>query len=267
MSEHTEAQTISENVAAKAAIDGTLRFDHMASGQIGIVPEGFELVDLESFQARPNNIKANHTFVEPRSLAHYVNRFGDDRTAIFADSAVAKISANLDGDTPTTPSHKTHHAHFEAQHSDVLSAWLAVAGRTLTQMDFGRFLEDHAINVQTPDPASIMDMVMTFDAVKSVTFTSRRRLHDGMVQFAYHEENESKGNVTLPDRLTILAPVYQGLDPQVITFMIRFDISEGKLRFKIEMHQKDAVFREAFQRCVDSFKAELSPNRFIYVTG
>lgn len=251
----------------RSAIAASATFDPAATGQFAVVPDGYSVKSLEDFQNAPDRIAADHRFVDVASLAAYLSRFSTEATMICADYERAKIQAVLDGDAPSIPSHKEHKARFEAQQSDILKAWLKASGKRMSQVEFGLFLEDRAVDVVQPEAADVMDMVMTFDATKKVSFKSSQRLHDGQRQFQYVEENETRGAVTLPDHFVILAPVYCGMEPQRIKFMVRFRIEEGSLRFQIDMHDRDRVLREAFDRCVDGLRADLPKETVIYVVG
>lgn len=251
----------------RADFAASVTFDPAARGQFAVVPEGYRLEALEQFQNAPDRIEANHRFVDVASLAAYLSRFQTSATMICADYEAAEVSAKIDGDEPDAPSHKTHDARFEALQSDVLKAWLKVSSKAMSQVEFGLFLEERAVDVIQPDAADVMDMVMTFDATKKVSFKSSQRLHDGQRQFQYVEENETRGAVTLPDHFIILAPVFHGMEPQRIKFMVRFRIEDGKLRFQIDMHDRDRVLREAFDRCVDALRADLPKEAKIYVVG
>jgi len=72
------------------------------------------------------------------------------------------------------------------------------------------------------------------------------------------------GGLTLPDRLTIRAPIYQGMQPQPIAFLLRYRIQDAALRFQIEMHDRQEVLKEAFERCVDAVVHDLKPQPTIY---
>lgn len=242
-------------------------FDRHAKGQFAVLPDGYSAHDLERLQDQPNRIRADERFVDVLSLVEYLKRFATDATMISAHYEQGKILAVLDGHTPIDPSHREHKARFEAQLSDRLKAWLAIDGKTMSQIDFGLFLEDRAVDVVQPDSADVMDMVMQFDATKKVSFKSSTRLHDGQRQFQYVEENETRGAVTLPDHFIIFAPVYRGMEPQRIKFMVRYRIEEGKLRFVVQMHDKDTVMREAFDRCVDALRTGMKVELPIYVIG
>ena len=262
MADLTEHEAL-ERTAVAASID----FDPQGRGQFAVIPDGYRVEALEAYQTAPDRIAADHRFVDVASLSAYLGRFRGDGTMIAADYERARIAVVVDGDTPGAPSHKAHKARFEAQTSDVLAAWQKVAGKPLSQVDFGLFLEDRAVDVVQPEAASIMDMVMTFDATKKVSFKSSQRLHDGQRQFQYVEENEARGAVTLPDHFIILAPVYRGMEPQRIKFMVRYRIEDGRLRFQVDMHDRDRVLREAFDRCVDALRAGLPEGWPVYVVG
>lgn len=245
-----------------------IAFDPGKTGQFAALPEGYSIAPLEVFQANPNRHRTNHRFVRVDSLAAYIDRFGDETTMITADYGNALILAVIDGDLPVLPSHKEHKARFEAILSDKARAWIDVCGKPMTQVVFGLFLEDRAVDVVTPKAADVMDMVMAFDATKKVTFKSSTRLQDGSRQFQYVEEVENKrGGVTLPDHFMVFAPVYNGMEPQQIKFMVRYRIEDGALRFVVSMHDKEEVLRQAFDRCVDALRLHLKLDLPIYVVG
>lgn len=252
----------------RSAFAAAVQFDQMTTGQFAVVPQGYEIADLEKWQERPNRHTADHRFVDVSSLAGYLNAFASKATMLTADYAKGEVLAVIDGDTKDTPSHRQHRARFTAQQSDQIRAWLGISGKGMSQVAFGLFLEDRAVDVVQPDAASVMDMVMTFDATKKVAFKSSQRLHDGQRQFQYVEENETRGAVTLPDHFIVLAPIYRGMEPQRIKFMVRYRIEDGALRFQVDMHDKDAVMREAFDRCVDALTGEVKDLSLpVYVTG
>lgn len=264
MAERTEHEAIEYSTAGAIS---RLSFEPAQTGNFAVVPQGWTVEDLEAYQDRPNRHTHCHAFVEVKSLAEYVNRFRRPETMISASYDQASIVAVIDGDMPEVPGWHGHKAVFVARMDETLDAWLKLSGKPLSQIDFGLFLEDHAVDVVVPEAAAVMDMVMTFDATKKVIFKSAQRLSDGSRQFQYVEENEAKGGVTLPDHFIILAPVFRGMEPQRIKFMVRYRIDEGKLRFQVDMHDRAKVMRDAFERCLDAFRTGLKDDAFIYVTS
>lgn len=251
MTDSAEVIRAAVNNALSAA--AVANFDPTKVNQFAVVPDGFAPLSLEKFQRDPNRIKAIQRFEDIASLAQYLATWGEPETMISVSSSNACISAVIDHHD-TMSEHKPraceHRASFEAQLHPVIKLWLGMQGKTLSQLQFGRFLEDRAQDVISPDAASVMEMVMTFDAIKKVTFRSSQRLHDGRRQFNYSEENEARGATTLPEYFLVRAPIYSGMEPQDVKFMIRYDINDGALLFRIEMHNQELVMLEAFEKCV-----------------
>lgn len=262
MADRTETEV---SLAAQAGTVSVAQFERDAAGNFAIVPEGYSIQSLEGYQAQPNRITAAHTFVATGSLAAYLNRFATEATMISVDYKAARITAVVDGDEPDSPSFKSHKATFIAQLDERLVDWLNL--NQMSQADFGNFLEDRALDVRSPDPATVLEMVMNFEATKKVDFKSAQRLRDGSFQILYVEDTEQRGAITLPDHFILFLPVYKGMEPQPIKFMVRHRINEGALRFTVKMHDREQVTRAAFERCVDALKADLKPNLPFFVTG
>lgn len=230
-----------------------------------VIPDGYNLQSVEDYQERPNRIVTDHKFVSAKSFAEYVSRFGIDCMMLTASSDKAQMYAVIDyheGDG--LPRHGTHKATYTARQTDKIKAWLSMCSKPLGQIEFGLFLEERAIDVIQPTAADIMEMVMQFEATKKVEFKSSTRLADGSRQFSYVEDNQTRGGMTLPDKIIIRAPIYQGMEPQDITFLLRYRINDGSLKFVIEMHDKDEVLREAFERCVDAVTHDVKPEQTVY---
>jgi uncharacterized protein YfdQ (DUF2303 family) len=262
MADKTETEAVH---AAELSSLSVTQFDRAAAGNFAIVPEGYSVESLEQFQAHPNRIEAEHTFVDTRSLATYLNRFATDGTMISLDYNAARIKAVVDGDEPDTPSFKKHKAAFVAQIDERLADWLKLG--PMTQADFGNFLEDRALDVKSPDPATVIEMVMNFEATKKVDFKSAQRLRDGSFQILYVEDTEQRGAITLPDHFILFLPIYRGMEPEPIKFMVRHRINDGSLRFTVKMHDEEQVKRAAFQRCVDAFATDLTVPLEFFTVG
>lgn len=236
-----------------------------ARGTFAVVPDGYNLQSLERYQERPNRIVTDHKFVSTKSFAEYLTRFASKSMMLTASSDNAQMYAVIDyheGDE--NPRHGTHKATYTACKTDKIKAWQAMCSKPLNQIDFGLFLEERAIDVIQPEAAEIMEMVMTFEATKKVEFKSSTRLADGSRQFSYVEDNQTRGGMTLPDKIIIRAPIYQGMEPQDIKFLLRYRINEGSLKFIIEMHDKDEILREAFERCVSAVEHDVKPKQTPY---
>jgi len=252
MSDNDSTSTISDLSSSSVS--------HQASayrGGFAVVPDGYSLVSVEDFQDDPNRIKTNLVFRDFKSLSSYLKRFSLQDALAMASPGQKEILVTIDHHADGKPSHCGHKAKLSAVLASPYSSWREVNGKPLSQTEAGLFLEERAIDVKKPDAASIMEIVMNFDALKKVTFKSRRKLHDGSIQFEYNEENEQRGNVTLPESIEILSPVYEGQEPQVIQIRVRYRIEDGRLRFSFEVHDIAEVERIAFEKLRDAFQVEM----------
>lgn len=260
MADKTEYEAAYEAAYSNAATTG---FDPDGAGQFAVVPSGYHVESLEQFQAQPNRIRARRRFVEVDSLIRYAIDFDKTNARAEANYKEGTIKVTFDASHADQPSFEEHTATFHAEIHPKLEAWLTASGRPMGQVMFGEFLEGRAVDVVQPDAATIMEMVMTFDAIKKVTFKQSTRLSDGQRQFQYIEENETRGAVTLPDRIMIRTPIYRGQEAQDVVFLLRYRIEDGSLRFTILMHDKDEVMRAAFEQSVTTFASETDTQPFV----
>lgn len=246
MAELTEHEAELRTISQDQTYDGSSTFM--------CVPNDYRIQDLEKFNEAPRRIRTDHVFLSPKSLAEYVSAYTDEMTTILFECPKEKeVTAVLDYHW-TSPSHCTHKAKFKAEYSAQYKAWLDICQRPLSQLAAGEFLEERALDVVQPAAADIMEIIMAFDALKKVTFRQSTRLHDGQRQFHYSEENEARGSVTLPEELQILAPVFDGMEPQKIRIRLRYRIEDGSLRFTFKIHDRQDLEDTAFVRCGDSIE-------------
>jgi uncharacterized protein YfdQ (DUF2303 family) len=227
-------------------------------GAILPLPPGYTITDLEAFQGRPNRMRADHVFRDTRSLALYLERYAEASSLALSDpeKRLIRVVVDYHEHKPRAAQHGEHIASFSARFTAEYAAWRAISGKLKSQVDAGMFLEDRATDVIEPDAAAIMDMVMTFDALKKVTFRQSTRLHDGQRQFTYSEENEARGNVTLPERIMLLLPIFEGQDPERIMVRVRYRIEDGSLKFQFDIADQKLVEDEAFRRCEDALAVD-----------
>lgn len=264
-----DAQTEAQAIADLSAIRSP-EFCAATGGNFAVLPQGYAVHSLEPYQVAPNRIEVSHTFVEVESLIRYLDRFGDKGTLVSVNFAAARIDAVIDGHVPgeeALPGWCKHRAAYRGSIDTRLDAWLALAGKQLSQTSFGQFLESRAADVVQPEAASVIDMVMSFEAVKKVAFRSASRLHDGQRQLVYVEENEARGAITVPDHFVLVLPVFTGAKPQQIKFWLRYRIIDGVLTFAVDMHDRDEVLRMAFTESVDALAGSVAGRFPRYVIG
>lgn len=258
MADHTDEEVLRDSSVADAEIS---EFRVLGRGGFALVPGGYDVKSLESFQATPNRIVERRQFSEVPSLSAYVSRFATEDTVTFADWRKRSILSMIDYHTPPSivgsaePSHNTHQAEFVARLSPEYAAWSDLSRRGLiNQKAFGEFLEDRAVDVINPDPADIMDIVLKFEVTRTAKIASRQKLANGTVQFTYIEEDgHAKGAVAFPEAFILSIPLYEGAEAQKFLVRIRYDIKDGALGFAVKIAGQDKLEREAFEVCVAQF--------------
>lgn len=274
MADHTDEEVLRDSSVADAEIS---EFRVLGRGGFALVPGGYDVKSLESFQATPNRIVERRQFSEVPSLSAYVSRFATEDTIAFADWRKRSILSMIDYHTPPSlpsslpddetsvgaftpfvpaqPSHNDHSAEFIATLSPEYAAWSALARQGYVgQKALGEFLEDRAIDVVNPDPATIMDIVLKFEVTRTAKISSGQKLSNGTVQFQYvQEDGQKKGAVAFPEVLFLRIPLYEGGNPIGILVRLRYDITDGVLRFAVKIADQDNLERAAFEDCVAQF--------------
>lgn len=257
MSDRTETREAFDLGAAAGRAASYADFE----GGAVVLPDGYSLQSVEHLQERPNRAVAHPRFREATHFAAYVSRFrAGVQPAIFSDPERMAIHAVLDhhevlpveeGEERdfVAARHGVHKATFSARFSDEYAAWRRLHRKPQSQRVVGEFLEDRAVDIVTPAPADVMDMIMQFDALKKVTFRQAQRLRDGMRQVTYHEEDEARGALTLPEAFVLRVPVYEGAEAEEITVRLRFRIEDGALTFTFVIAQIERLEADAFADC------------------
>ena len=132
--------------------------------------------------------------------------------------------------------------------------WMGVDGKLFTQHEFAEFIEDHLSTIAEPDGAKLLDICQTLQATKGVNFKSQTILASGQRQLRYEETVEAKagqkGDLMIPDTLTLVVRPFQGSDPVAITARFRFRLNDGALRLGVKLAEPERVLEEAFDRIV-----------------
>lgn len=215
-----------------------------------LVPQYYEVHEFAPIDRPLTHIKAHPVFDECDSFATYVNDFKSGISRIFGSAQAGRFNAVLDFHNPAgEAAYCAHQADFKLRHTAEWEAWSAIDGLYIEQVAFAEFLEERAGDVVDPDGATFLEVATTLEAKKSASFKSGIRLHDGNTQFEFVEDTkaQAKGDLTVPTEFKIGLCVYQG-EPEGyrIRCLLRYRLHEGKLKFRVQIHDKQKVLHEAF---------------------
>lgn len=232
------------------------------NGRFAVVPEGYRLEDLESFQKSPRHARGLFTAHSVESFLIYFSRFGDANSIVFCDMERNKLAGILNhheegGDAR----HGDHCAFYSAPYSLEWERWKNANGTKMTQIDFAFFMEENASDVVEPAAATMIEVSQSLKATKKGQFVSDQRLSNGSVQFTYDEQIDAttgRKKLQVPEAFTIGVPIFYGGPRYKLEARLRFRIADGgKLSMWFDLHRAAHAERQAFEDIVEKVRADV----------
>jgi uncharacterized protein YfdQ (DUF2303 family) len=238
-----------------------------------LVPEGYKaqpMPDLiyNEHQANPERVKANVTVLDPESFIEYYALFNDPNSRVFADETKLSVLSVLDyhaaGDG-NAPRWGQHRLTLSLRQSEEWKTWTGRNNQMLTQQQFAEFLEQNAVDITNPAPAGIREIAEDLEATVEVDFASAQRQAGGKVNFRYTETTKTTVSggkqIAVPDQFTICIPAFVGGQRVSIQVLLRYRVSEQKLKFFYTLVRPEEVIRTAFagarQQIADALKVTI----------
>jgi uncharacterized protein YfdQ (DUF2303 family) len=230
-----------------------------------IVPDG---TTMEPIPQAPDKVlyrvEAAPRFNAWQDFAAYINRFKVSSSQVFGHRVTGDkssiVKAVIDyhkqpvtpgGDIQSVPMHGTHLPTLVLQHSEEWVDWTRQNREEMTQLEFAAFLEDHFTQVTKPDGASLLELVLAFQASETAEFKSIKNLGNGQVAFAYTTSIEEKGlsgdPITMPKVIELQLAPYIGLSPVLMTARFKYRLKGGQLTLWYELEKVDQTLRGAFE--------------------
>ena len=252
--------TVIGDVAAALAAGGALgeprtaiQLPDPAGGEPGVytvVPKDYEVKDLETFLPRPLRIKQDVTIQDAESFINYAKEFMTGATLIFFDVQQETFVAAFEYHEISKPSWNEHTASFKPRRSVEFETWLATNRKQMTQVDFARFLEENLPDIVEPPAAELLQVALTFEAKKSVEFSSGVRLANGQIQFQYDEVvrgTAQKGTIEIPEKFVLGIPIHVNGPAYRIDVRLRWRLQEGKVVFWYELVRPHRLIEHALK--------------------
>lgn len=130
--------------------------------------------------------------------------------------------------------------------------------------DFALWLEDNLVDVIEPSNGRLMDLALNFKVNSNASFSNPIRLQDGNTEFNFTNTVEGssqitgQGKVSIPEKIKILIPVFDGRDAPHYEFEARFRYRLGGTTLSIwyELIRPHKVVEEAFTDMVELIEKE-----------
>lgn len=228
------------------------------------IPEGVRIVSDVQYRDYADTRVGQVTVESLDSLVDYIVRHETGESAIFASSTQNTIAAVLDwhpsGDTDYGGLAR-HQAILPFHFSEPWKAWMGINGKAMGQKALAEFIEEYLNDIVAPEPAAVLETVLTLSGKKSANYKNATRLANGDVSLVWEETTEAKagqsGQLQVPSEITLRLPVYAGCEEQTtydIRTMFRYNIADGVLTFQIKMLGIERIREMAFKSIFDSLE-------------
>lgn len=241
---------------------------------VAFVRTGYEQHDLQQFLKAPVRVKTERTFRSTQSFTDYIEDFqGYGQQRLYANLTERKVRAVLDDHyvngpivqgedvTPAAifPSWCDHVAIFSPQFSSEYLPWKNFNDKPLKQLDFGEFLEDNAAAITSIDAATLKEIVMDLEVVRTTQFKQAVNEANGNVAFEFTEvdtEGKSKGQhtVKLPRFITVSFPIFEHGPAVTMNAVLRYRLTGSELTFHFKLSRLKQVEDAAFNQLLDQIR-------------
>jgi uncharacterized protein YfdQ (DUF2303 family) len=208
-----------------------------------VLPVGYKPESVEGLLTRPLRKKGTVTFQTLESFNRYVKEHKAAGTAIFTClGGGLGATAVFDHHSGTEAGWGQHRAILNPLTTEAWRQWTGNSGKWLEQLAFATFLEERAADVVIPSAAEFKQIALELEARREVVFKSALRLSNGDVELTYKNETTAKGGVMeMPTEFEIRLQAHHEQPPITIQAFLRHKLGEGKISFKYELRQLEAV--------------------------
>ena len=175
---------------------------------------------------------------------------GGGQLEVWADLDARKVTAILDGQAGW----RQYRAVLELRHSSEWADWAKIDNQLLEQTVFAEFVEDHISSIAEPDAGRLVDIAQTLRGHVDTQWKQQKLLANGQTAFVWEERVEAKagqrGDLAIPNELTLALRPFQGSDPVGVTARFRFRPSAEGIRLGIRLVERERVLEGAFAEIV-----------------
>lgn len=232
--------------------DGGIPITLLNSGQsIKVLTEALKIADERRlFPARRVGTIA---IDEQESFVAIVNRFKSVSSAIFADVGDFALTCVFDyhpaGESVEEAAWCQHRAVYSCPRSTEWQTWCGNEGKSLDQVTFADFIDDHLEDVTSedgyPTGMDLLEMGRDLKIFSSGTF--KRKVDPTSGEHSLECKQEHGANSTKIPRAFLLGiPVFLGGQPYRVEARIRFKLVHGEPIFTYHLHRREVIERDAF---------------------
>ncbi|AIR90552.1 DUF2303 family protein [Pseudomonas cremoricolorata] len=234
--------------------------DLPALGPVVVVPQHFNVVDLERYQEGRNRFRGTYSTHSLADFGAYVVERAAPDARGFIDQDVMSCVVLFNLGTPNHPGHADDRAVLRLKASAAFAAVQAVCGQALAQKAMSDWIEDwHQHLTATDENGAGMSIAKAIAAVRTITVKasseSDHAVSETRASRSAMDSIEASSKETLPAWLDFKVIPFEGLSEQVIRLRVSVITSGSqpvlKLRWLGEEAQREAIAQE-FKQVLES---------------
>lgn len=205
----------------------------------------------------PAYVTLAEVVVEPASFIDYITNYKSVSAICRASLGQNRITALLDYHgraregtaDAATPNHLAHSVTLLCPYDVDYAKWRDTFGKKLDQRELGEFITEMLYTIGSPPAADLLEAIADLKVDRKVSFKSARNDRNGNVQFTYDETDDDSvhGQVTLPEGIQVVVPIFQGGNPQAFDVRLRYRLDKGAIVFILDLPGRDKAERDAFR--------------------
>lgn len=227
--------------------------DLPALGPVVVVPQNFNVVDLERYQEGRNRFRGTFSTHSLADFSAYVVERSAPAARGFIDQDAMSCVVLFNLGTPEEPGHADDRAVLLLKASAAFAAVQAVCGQNLTQKTMSDWIEDwNQYLSATDENGTVMSIAKAIAAVRTITVKasseSDHAVSETRASRSTMDAIEASSKETLPAWLDFEVIPFEGLGEQVIRLRMSVITSGSqpvlKLRWLGEEAQREAIAQE-----------------------
>ena len=269
MSEYrTEAEAVAQ-IAYDAAIP-----DQLDPGTIYSAPDGdgdIFVFNTDEYAPTPRRKTGTYRVTNVDHFIDYLTKHANPNTELWGNpnNGTVKAVINAHGPNSEPAGWEDHTLTLTLTKTDDWNDWTNTDRKWQRQVDFAEFVEDHLHNFMTPTAADMLELAQSFTAHKTVAFESGTRTNSGATTLVYRETIDSKagrkGDITIPDRLELKIPPFEGFNEYKVPARFRYRINDGALAMSVALERPRDILNAAFEHVTAQITDET--NRTVWLTA
>lgn len=233
--------------------------DLPALGPVVVVPQHFNVVDLERYQEGRNRFRGTYTTHSLADFGAYVVERSAPNARGFIDQDAMSCIVLFNIGTPDEPGHADDRAVLRLKASAAFAAVQPVCGQSLAQKAMSDWIEDWNQHLTATDEnGASMSIAKAIAAVRTITVKasseSDHAVGETRASRSTMDAIEASSKETLPAWLDFKVIPFEGLGEQVIRLRVSVITSGSqpvlKLRWIGEEAQREAIAQE-FKEVLD----------------